>query len=67
MYLIDKPFVSDFLINKIRNNNFQLIATKVAKELINDDSLAWIDEDKANSILNNSQTFIYSNSESALV
>ena len=67
MFLVDKPFLSDFLIDTIRDNNFNIIATKVARELIKDDSLAWIDEDKAVSIIkNNPQIPIYSNSENAL-
>ncbi len=67
MFLIDKPFVSDFLIDTIRNNNFKIIATKVAKELLKDDSLAWIEEDEAISLLKkNPQISIYSNSENAL-
>jgi ATP-grasp domain len=67
MFLIDNPFISDFLVDTIRDNNFKIIATKVAKELIKDDSLAWIDEDKAASIIkNNPKIPIYSNSENAL-
>jgi hypothetical protein len=38
MFLIDKPFVSDFLIETIKDNNYKIIATKVAKELVKDDS-----------------------------
>ena len=68
MFLIDKPFVSDFLIDTIRDNNFKIIATKIAKELITDESLNWIDEGEASSFLKrNPQTSIYSNSENALV
>lgn len=67
MFLIDKPFVSDFLINTIKNNNYKIIATKAAKELINDDALTWIEEQEAISLLKkNSQISIYSNSENAL-
>lgn len=67
MFLIDKPFVSDYLIHTIKANKYPIIATKVAKELINDNSLAWIHEDKAISLLkNNSQISVYSNSENAL-
>jgi hypothetical protein len=47
MFLIDKPFVSDFLIETIKDNNYKIIATKVAKELVKDDSLAWIAEEEA--------------------
>ena len=67
MFLIDEPFVSEFLIKTIRDNNFKIIATKTARELIDDDSLNWIDEEKALAILKrNPQTSIYSNSENAL-
>lgn len=67
MFLIDKPFASDFLIDTIRDYNFKIIATKNAKELIDDDSLNWIDEKEALSFIKkNPQTPIYSNSENAL-
>ena len=67
MFLIDKPFVSDFLIKTIKDNNYKIIATKVAKELIKDDSLAWIAEEEAIALLkNNPEISLYSNSENAL-
>ena len=67
MFLIDKPFVSDFLIDTIRDHKIKIIATKIAKELITDDSLNWIDEGEALSFIKrNPQTPIYSNSENAL-
>jgi len=47
MILIDKPFVSDFLIKTIKENNFQIVETKVAKEMISDKSLHWISETEA--------------------
>ena len=67
MFLIDEPFISDFLIDTIRDNHFKIIATKVARELIKDDSLEWIEEDNAVAIItNNPQIPIYTNSENAL-
>ena len=67
MFLIDKPFVSDFLIKTIKDNNYKIIATKVAKELVKDDSLVWIAEDEAIALLkNNPEISLYSNSENAL-
>jgi hypothetical protein len=67
MFLIDKPFVSDFLVETIKDNNYKIIATKVAKELVNDDSLAWIEEEEAIDLLkNNPEISLYSNSENAL-
>ncbi|MFK5957559.1 MAG: ATP-grasp domain-containing protein [Lutibacter sp.] len=67
MILIDKPYVSDFLIKTIKENNFQIIATKEAEELIADSSLNWISEINAkNSILKNPNQPIYSNSENSI-
>ena len=67
MFLIDYPFVSDFLIDSIKKNNFKIVATKEAKELILDDSLNWISEEKALSIIkDNPNTSVYSNSENAI-
>jgi hypothetical protein len=67
MFLIDKPFVSDFLIETIKDNNYKIIATKEAKELVKDDSLAWIAEEEAIALLkNNPEISLYSNSENAL-
>ncbi len=67
MFLIDKPFVSDFLIETIKDNNYKIIATKVAIELVKDDSLAWIAEEEALALLkNNPEISLYSNSENAL-
>ena len=45
MILIDKPFVSDFLINTIRDHNYKIVSTKQARELILDESLNWISEE----------------------
>ncbi len=67
MYLIDKPYVSAFLIDTIKENNYQLVAIKSAKELVADDSLHWISEEEAiASLKNNPSQPIYSNSENAL-
>jgi hypothetical protein len=67
MYLIDKPYISDFLINTIKENHSQIVATKAAKELVTDTSLNWISEEKAIAIIKkNPSQRIYSNSENAL-
>ena len=67
MYLIDKPYVSDFLIDTIKENNYQIVAIKSAKELVTDVSLNWISEEEAIANLkNNPSQPIYSNSENAL-
>ena len=67
MYLIDKPYISEFLLDTIRENNYKIIATREAKELVTDSSLNWISEEEAIlSLKNNPYQPVYSNSENAL-
>ncbi len=67
MYLVDKPYVSAFLIDTIKENNYPLVAIKSAKELVADASLNWMSEEEAiASLKNNPSQPIYSNSENAL-
>lgn len=67
MFLIDKPYVSDFLIKTLKDFQFPVIANKQAKSLILDDEIHWISEEKAIQILkDNPQTSIYTNSENAI-
>lgn len=67
MFLIDKPFVSDFLIHTLKTNNYKLVATKEAKELISDESLNWISEEIAiHEIEKEPNATIYINSENAI-
>ena len=67
MILIDKPYVSDFLKKTIKENNIEIISTPVARELITDDSLNWISEEKAKSIYEkNPATRVYTNSENSI-
>ncbi|NOX47385.1 MAG: ATP-grasp domain-containing protein [Chlorobi bacterium] len=67
MILIDKPYVSDFLIETIKKNNFQIISTTVAREMIQDNSLNWISGEKAKQIIkSNPKTRIYTNSENSI-
>src|SRR5690554_2817570 len=67
MILIDQPYVSDFLIRTIKENNFEIITTEEALSMINDDSLNWVsEEDARNRILNTPNPLVYTNSENAL-
>jgi len=67
MFLIDEPYVSDFLIDTLRDNDYPIVATKAARELVADTSLNWIREEEAvASLKNNPSQPIYSNSENAL-
>lgn len=68
MILIDQPYISDFLIKTIKENNFEVISTKEAKLLIKDDSLNWISEkDAINIIANRKNPLVYTNSENSLM
>jgi hypothetical protein len=67
MILIDKPYISDFLKNTIKEHNLEIISTKEAKSLISDEGLNWVSEsDAKHKILNNPNPLIYTNSENAL-
>jgi len=67
MILIDKPYVSKFLIETIKNYNLPIVATSVAKKLINNPKLNWISESKAIELVKKNSTIpIYSNSENAI-
>lgn len=67
MILIDQPYVSDFLIKTIKENNFELVATKEAKSLIPDETLNWISEKEAKTnIISSTDPLIYTNSENSL-
>ncbi len=67
MILIDKPYISDFLIKTIKDNNFPIVATPIAKEMLDDDSLNWIDEKEAKKIKEKNPTSaLYTNSENTI-
>ncbi len=67
MIIIDKPFVSEFLIKTIRENNFQIISTLEARNMISDKSLNWITEKEAKSIIKKTPNYpIYINSENTI-
>jgi hypothetical protein len=67
MILIDKPFVSDFLIKTIKQNKYEVVSTEVARGLLNDDDISWVTEKEASRIMSERpETPLYSNSENAL-
>lgn len=67
MIIIDKPYVSEFLIRTIRENNFQIISSLEARNMISDKSLNWITEKEAKDIFEkNNNIPIYTNSENTI-
>ena len=64
MILIDKPFASDFLIQTIKENNYEVVSTEDARALIEDEELSWIPEKEAcKFIRENPEAPLYTNSE----
>lgn len=67
MILIDKPYISDYLIRTIKKNNFKIVATETARKMISDKSLNWISEKEAvQFVQKNPNSPIYSNSENII-
>jgi len=67
MILIDKPYISKFLIDTLKKYNLPVVATSNAKEMISDNSLNWISEKEAIKLVKEKPTIpIYSNSENAI-
>lgn len=67
MILIDKPYVSKFLIKTIKENNFKIVATSEAKQMIADETLNWINESDAIELISKNPNHpIYSNSENTI-
>ena len=67
MIAIDKPYVSNFLKNTIIDNNFPVIDTPAAREILANDSLNWISETEAKLTKeHNPNTRLYTNSENTI-
>lgn len=67
MIALGKPYVSDFLLNSIQKNNYPVISTPEARELIGDLSLNWISEKEASrSLSEDPDTRVYTNSENTI-
>ncbi|MFK5857482.1 MAG: ATP-grasp domain-containing protein [Bacteroidota bacterium] len=67
MIIIDGPYISEFLLQTIRDKKFQIISTPAARQMITDDSLNWISEEDAVQIFKeNPNTRIYTNSENSI-
>jgi hypothetical protein len=67
MILLDKPYVSDFLVKTIRENGYDVVSTAEASELVKDNEVNWISEEAACNFLGDgSGKPLYTNSENAL-
>jgi len=67
MFIIDKPFASDYLIQIIRENNYKVVSTEEARALIGDEELSWVSEKEASRFIReNPEAPLYTNSENAL-
>ncbi len=67
MILIDKPFASEFLIESIKEKNFPVISTKIARDMLADNSINWISEKDAISAFSaNPEARLHTNSENSI-
>jgi hypothetical protein len=67
MILLDKPYVSEFLIKTIQDNNLEVIATPEAKALVSNTHINWISEKDAQfKFQKDSSTKVYTNSENTI-
>lgn len=67
MILLDYPYVSDFLLQTIIDNKFEVIATKEAEEIAGNKAINWVAEtEAAQRLLDNPNTLIYTNSENSI-
>ena len=67
MFLLDYPFVSDYLIRTIKENKYEVVATPEARALVPDKDLRWrTEKDASRIILADPELPLYTNSENAL-
>lgn len=67
MILLDYPYVSGFLIDTIVSNQFPVVATLEAKEILKDRKINWINEaDAIAQLKNNPLMPVYTNSENSI-
>jgi hypothetical protein len=67
MLLIDEPYLSDFLLDTIRRNQYPLIDTPNARALLPEDDLPWIRTQEAIEIMQQQAPYpLYSVSENGL-
>ena len=64
MILLEKPYVSDFLIETIRKNNFSVLDNEVAREYFSAAELT--SKEEAIEKYKNENEFFYANSENAI-
>lgn len=67
MIILDKPYISEFLLKTLEKNNFQVIRTRVVDEIAPDRKLNLVSEKEAISIFNGSDNpLLYTNSENSI-
>jgi len=67
MIAIGKPYISNFLLKSIQKNNYPIISTKEAREMVGENTLNWISEEDARKILRENRDIkVYTNSENTI-
>ncbi len=65
MIILDKPYVSDFLIDTICKNQIPVLKTSLSKTLFSEKETTLLSDDEAVKLVNN-QKIVYTNSENAI-
>lgn len=67
MFILDKPYVSEFLEKTLEKNKFPVLNTAAVKELVSNTGINYIDEEKAVKKLRNYKNpVLYTNSENSI-
>jgi hypothetical protein len=67
MILIEKPYVSEFLIQTLERNQFPVIRTETSAELLQNRSINFLSEEKAIELfIKDEHAMLYSNSENSI-
>ena len=67
MFLIDKPYISEFLIRTLERNQFPVIQTENSAELLQNRSINFLSKENAlERIKGNGHEMLYSNSENSI-
>ena len=66
MILLDRPYISDFLLETIQQNNIRVLETSLSTSLLPNNDTLLVSNDKAISLIANQQELLYTNSENAI-
>ncbi|NPA37420.1 MAG: ATP-grasp domain-containing protein [Chlorobi bacterium] len=67
MFFLDKPYISDILIKTVKENNYPVVRTTIAEELIKEEKINFLEPEEAVRFAKeNPHTRVYTNSENSI-